>query len=626
METPSPSLRKKLAVHAANMMNTNSIGGGMVEINLGNFDAEEPKRRGSSNSASASTSTSSLQSTSSHEAYTLGDHEVYLHIRTEKNGLRYCDLSHYLVQSFVPKLVKDYISPLSHDQLLQLYSGIVPTVNDSLDEEPLPVRTLCFRIRPDIESVCVMDVVQSVFEGNQNKNKSVVLKHQGGHFQCAVDHDSAPFFIDAQLCITKSENIERQLVLRIHRVHDCAKEYVDIENNMTTERKAPDEESPRSFPINLHLKEASSLLQLIYSAQKHNTHADADGCVSPRPTPKETSVFLQENYQEKKTVKAEGTAEPVFPALSSKDFSLLQSSLPYLLLIWKGLVHQNCTFDTLVDIPLGTCFDTMYLSQIQQLSRDNMLKELRTVKAEIDKNSQHAEDEYSNFTELLGSPFNHYTIDLPETIPPKVSMMEFPSSECPPGFSIAAATASYDVAVDPANPVSAVDQIARKVYAACSALDDDEQRWHLKILNMETLARCVQIQAHFQELIDRIENPTQPSVVAVPVGFRHFGRKAVNHKGRVKRFLTAKVPLLDLKTGPSFLSVTRMLLLREGVFSKTPLFDLQAVEFEVSSPGCVQVVSDVNGKVLHKFWSSMDANKVKMFMYTLKSLETSQRS
>ena len=364
--------------------------------------------------------------------------------------------------------MKDYISPLSQDKLKELYAGIVPSMDDFLDKEPLPVRTLCFRIRPDIESAVVMDVVQSVFEGDQNNVRSIVLKRHDGHFQCAVahavDHDSAPFFIDAQLCTTKSDNMERQLILRIHHVQDHGEAMVEV-GRIETERKAAEEESP-SFAMNFHLKEVSSILQLISSAQKHKTHVDAYACSSPQFTPKETSLFLHENYQEEMSVNAGGTTEH-FPALSSQDFSILQSSLPHCLLLWKGISHHqsNYDFQTLIDVHLGTCWDVLYLSQIRQLSRENMLHELRLVKTETDKNAQQAEDEYSNFTKLLESTFKNYSIDFPDFIPQRVSLTKFPSSKCPPGFSIAASMASNDAKVDPANPATAVDAAARKIYA-----------------------------------------------------------------------------------------------------------------------------------------------------------------
>jgi hypothetical protein len=618
------SLREKLGVQAVNF----------YQVTVKRKLLEEPKRRGSNSTHSTDeedeshldqqSPTRSLQLTSSYEGYTLGDHEEYLHILTEKNGCRYCDVSHYFgVQSSIPKLVKDYISPLSQDQLKQLYFGIVPSMNDSLEKEPLPVRTLCLRIRPDIESGVVMNVVQSVFEGYQSNIKSIVLKRQGGHFQCAVDHDSAPFFIDAQLCTTKSENKERQLVLRIHHVQDHAEALVEV-GHLATERKASDEESP-SFAINIHLKEASSLLQLI-SAQKHNAHSyfDADDCASLQATPKETSLFLQDNYHEEKSVNAGGTSsEHVFPALSSQDFSILQSSLPHCLLLWEGISHHhsNCAFHTLIDVHLGTCLDTLYLSQIRQLSRETMLERLRMVKTEVDENTQKAEEEYSNFTELLESTFKHYSIDFPETIPPRMSLTIFPPSKSPPGFSIAAAMASNGVVVDPGNPAAAADEAARKVYAAFSALDDKEQRRYLRKINKEMITRGAEIIVHYQELIDQIEDLKLPSVVAAAKGFCSFARQAVNHKGRVERFLTSKVPLLELKilSGSCFITATCMLLVGEGLFPKTFLFDLRAVEFVVPSPGCVQVVSDASGEILHRFRSSMDASKVKMFLDTLKS-------
>ena len=70
----------------SNTTHTSSSLDGADETNL---DQQSPMR--------------SLQLKSSYEGYTLGDHVEYLHILTEKNGYRYCDVSHYLrVQSSIP--------------------------------------------------------------------------------------------------------------------------------------------------------------------------------------------------------------------------------------------------------------------------------------------------------------------------------------------------------------------------------------------------------------------------------------------------------------------------------------------------------------------------------------------
>ena len=148
------------------------------------------------------------------ERYTLEDHADYLLMKMETHG-RYwfCDVSDLFGESTIPILVKEYLSPIQFEELQGIYHGLQQSI-PSMDPEPLPVRTLVMRIRPDVNCLHIISAVKEALPGS-----SIFLHQEEGHIRCAVSpHGSTSFVLDAQLCTAKSHFMERQLMLRVYNI------------------------------------------------------------------------------------------------------------------------------------------------------------------------------------------------------------------------------------------------------------------------------------------------------------------------------------------------------------------------------------------------------------------------
>jgi hypothetical protein len=313
--------------------------------------------------------------------YTLGAHAKYLHLGAEENGqYHYCDVSHLflddyhdLVEDTPSNNIKDYISPIPYPELEKLYFGLEPSSGQGSIHEPLPVRTLAIRIRPDVKSRIVMDAVQRALD-DLDPSRCIILQNHDCHFRYAVRQSAAPFVIDSQLCTSRIEHqhndsgyMGRYLVVRVFPIIDYTQVLVENDNNDDTaasagaasdsQSKDPIPEEP--FALNLHLKEASSLLQFLCKydhADGMAVKADPPSCRMPslRQTQKgTTNYFLQRSsYRESTNVrKASDTnnsaskntttsttatrEDMILPALSKEDWATLQSSSTVLQKIWE---------------------------------------------------------------------------------------------------------------------------------------------------------------------------------------------------------------------------------------------------------------------------------------------------
>ncbi|KAL3941276.1 MAG: hypothetical protein SGARI_000656, partial [Bacillariaceae sp.] len=82
-------------------------------------------------------------------------------------------------------------------------------------EEPLPVRTVAIRVRPDVLCGAIMDAVHNAFEVLPNTCTTHVLKRQGGHIRGAVyiPEKQVAYVVDIQLCTQKNDDLERRLIV-----------------------------------------------------------------------------------------------------------------------------------------------------------------------------------------------------------------------------------------------------------------------------------------------------------------------------------------------------------------------------------------------------------------------------
>ena len=346
----------------------------------------------SPNATTNRTTTRDGSSNTTNNNYTLGAHATYLHLRAEEHGrYHYCDVSHLFLDrdelgvddtntAAPSNLMKDYISPISYPELQQLYFGLEPCSGGG-DDEPLPVRTLAIRIRPDVKARIVMDAVQRALD-DLDPSRCIILQHDDCHFRYAVRQSAAPFVIDSQLCTSRikdhyaaGSNMEWYLVVRVFPIIDYTTQvFVDTDNNQEdtlaaaaaaaaisdSHSKDPIPDEP--FALNLYLKEASSLLQFLCKYD-HTVKANPSCCTMPslRQTQKGTTAYFLErsNYKESKAVRKASNKnqkndsksntttttttattamttrrDMILPALSKEDWATLQSSSTVLQKIW----------------------------------------------------------------------------------------------------------------------------------------------------------------------------------------------------------------------------------------------------------------------------------------------------
>jgi hypothetical protein len=590
----------------------------------------------------------SLEFKSASQHYTLGDHSDFLFLSAEKNGWRYCDISPTLSESHIPKLVKDYISPVvSFEHLKQVYSDVKRTLKET-DQgasrpEPLAIRTLAFRVRPDVPSQTIMGAVESSFS---DIPESIVLTHQEGHYRCVMT--SIPCIFDAQLCVTTSEPFERTLLLRVYHAHDdeTAMEKID---GIVEPSTLKDSEALLAFSTHLHLRQASSLVQLL-SAENASPQT-----ACPKETPSDTSAHLLYKYESGPSVSEHTTDESanLLPALSTKDWFIVQSSEPLCIRVWKMISEIDCVFHTISTKPLGgltdkagsATIDPSFCLQLQRLCCEALtIDDLRATKDDaLEKHAWLLEGMYLHFLQVLESMWELYNIkdDRPSYLPEDMSVSETPST---PDYYVATAAkivAEYPISgsdnkdgggvqapskEDRKSPESAVDSIVGDVYAAYSKLNEEEFRAYCKDKNAQILARVNQIQKHEKEIIRLFEIPGTHEMQSAATEFSTLLAKAKQTKGdEVSDDELVEVPILKFPTsgnGMCYITPSKILYSTTGLMGKTLIFDLDAVQVEATSAACMTILLKNGARGRCKIWpSSLDVNHLTDFVDTLISLQ-----
>jgi hypothetical protein len=369
-----------------------------------------PHAQQTPNATNTNNKTATRDGSSNHNNnYTLGAHAKYLHLGAEGNGrYHYCDVSHLFLDDLKdndddddddnyddgylkehtppPNLIKDYISPISFPELQKLYFGLEPSSQGSGSSEPLPVRTLAIRIRPDVKSRIVIDTVQRAFD-DLDPSRCIILQNHECHFRYAMRQSLAPFVIDSQLCTSRimvenndnnqqdsAAGLERYLVLRVFPIMDYTQvlivedgdnPYNPVGTDAASDSQSKDPIPDEPFRLNLQLKEASSLLQFLHKYSNNSGMDDnvkvhhPQSCRMPslRKSQKGTTTYFLErsSYKEsmavrkisnkKSAFKATGGSatrpttqttrgDMILPALSKEDWATLQSSSTVLQKIW----------------------------------------------------------------------------------------------------------------------------------------------------------------------------------------------------------------------------------------------------------------------------------------------------
>lgn len=576
-------------------------------------------------------------------SYTLGDHMEYLHIRQDLGGHYYTDATYMLSDSSVSNLIHDFCTPIPVERLQTLYMGfqdIQKPKTSSETLESLPVRTMSFRLRPDVMTAVVLDAIKEACEIQPDTSVQVLRRLQG-HLRClllstcegANDHS---LILDATICTSRTGVLERQLILRVFHAEEFSPGHKrrssrDQDDDLFKMVGAND----LMVPVNLHLRGASSFLQYL---SKQSCRPNPTTVACPKGSPKANSAYFLASYDPCFSVQMRNEVPHVpvnniFPSLNSNDWALLQSSWTVISSAWRNLLEANCAFHSIVDIPLfdknlnneeAAVLDLHYCSQLRQVARDRMLAELESNFTDIKSNLDNMEKSYQNFVDMLKKTWLHYQMaQFRATVIPS-PRLKMPSTIPPPGFMQLAEVACKCAEASSLNPEAKCDDAVSKVFKTFSSQDDHASRKHLKEANALVMERLVKIQETQIDLVQELE--THQNAQSAAKQFCKSARAAINSKGRVERFILARVPVLDLtlSKGRCQITTTNMLCTNERAFdNKCYFFDLKAVDFQISSESCLAVITDdASREVLYKLHTvETDVRNLLEFLRTLQTLQ-----
>lgn len=181
--------------------------------------------------------------------------------------------------------------------------------NNTNIEEPLPVRTISIRVRPDVLCGAIMDATHHAFQVLPSDCTTHIIKRQGGHLRGAVylPKQQLAYVVDVQLCTQKNHILERRLLLRFYHIQDDPDALQELgqilqrrqqqaesdpqpavnENEMENDDNNYDLAQERSI-ANRHMKQACSLIQRLMAAEKQKggikkmDHKQQSRCVNFR--------------------------------------------------------------------------------------------------------------------------------------------------------------------------------------------------------------------------------------------------------------------------------------------------------------------------------------------------------
>eukprot|EP00934_Nitzschia_sp_Nitz4_P006659 Nitzschia sp. Nitz4//scaffold7_size249615//80915//83500//NITZ4_001161-RA/size249615-processed-gene-0.134-mRNA-1//1//CDS//3329558394//6649//frame0 len=662
------------------------------------------------------------------DVYTLQDHADFLKLKTERmGGWYFCDMSQYIPHStqaledddnsYAKDLVKDYCLPIPFRKLKKLYSGLAfhhvaaltksikatpvksprsqpdiasATSIDSIvstgqttvpHEEPLPVRTVTIRVRPDVLCGAIMDAVHHAFEMLPSNCASHVLKRQGGHLRGGVyiADQSLAYVADAQLCTQKNDQMERRLIVRFYHIQDDPEamnelsQVVRQENTPELPTDVLGEIQKDQHEANRHMKQSCSLIQRLMAAQQKGASTTLDtkqqsSWLGLRDKAFETKAAMQKsigkhleaNFNTCPSVRDENKkASPTIrrltlPSLSERDWSLMEVSWTLTKSIVEELDTRDCTYNTLSSLPFGQfpslpTLDVHYCSQLRRLSRETMIANLLRAAKDLEEYTKGAEYNCAICITLLDPIFAHYAIPKVEFPKTAKSLEDYPLEYTPPQVAfppwgnlvmealnkIAARTPTGEIDV-----ISAV----KLVYQAFSRQDDEEQTARLGRKNTQIMERLAMLQTHQRQLIRNVSDSHVYSGKAnrAAEAFYKRAQKASNagKDGYPTGSLEPEVPLLSFRislgastSGTCYVSSKQILFVTTFIplvgGTRSVVFDLGDVDFQVDEkapstllnpfPNTMKIILRSSQAILYEFRPSLNPTRLHKLLKIVQS-------
>jgi hypothetical protein len=229
---------------------------------------------------------------------------------------------------------------------------------------------------------------------------------------------------------------------------------------------------------------------------------------------------------------------------------------------------------------LSKRLDDHYCLQLRQISRKILLQDAKAAHEAFESQLQQVEESYFQFIHMLDDTYRRYGLETPEFMPRPATILELPVAQAhPPGFTTLAAVACSEENIQP-------DEAVQRVYAAFRQQDDQELDEHFKKQKQaQVTSRRQQIELEQRKLLRQLEDPQIKTLFTAGNKFATMASEATNSKGRDRQYYAgAKVPLLEFSTseGMCYVTASRILFVKTGIFFQTNLFDFSVVEFTTS--------------------------------------------
>ncbi|VEU40589.1 unnamed protein product [Pseudo-nitzschia multistriata] len=459
-------------------------------------------------------------------------------------------------------------------------------------EEPLPVRTISIRIRPDVLCGAVMDAAHHAFEILSTNHTSDVIKRQGGHLRGSVymaDKQLA-YVVDMQLCTQKNDGLERRLLLRFYHIHDDPDALQELGQVLMMEKKRKERQKQETAPpipqgdsvapstsiattsssssvaqeenntiAARHLKQTCSLIQRVMAAEKQeggikkmspvqqSRWLGIEGGHYDTKSEMQSTVasHLESSFKSCPSVREENKKASAvirrltLPSLSKRDWPIVEIAWSLTNHIVEELDTRDCSYNTLATLPFGQfpslpTLDVQFCSQLRRLSRENMITQLLKSAKDLEVYASRAEYKCAVCIALLDPMVERYGIP-PLSLPKAKSLDEYPldyeppQTICPPWGGLVSEALNKVAAKTPTGDID-VKSAMLLVYRAFARQDDEEKGVRLGRKNAQVMERLANMQSHQRSLVQNIRDSLHSSEKSEKSasGFLDYCEKALN--------------------------------------------------------------------------------------------------
>ena len=547
-------------------------------------------------------------------------------------------------------IVLDYCQPVyRYGDLQSRWMGL-STLSERQKEEPLAVRTVSIRIRPDTRQETVLDSVRSSVLSS-HKIHSHILKSTSEAWVAILGGGNAPVCISAMMA-THQTSHHRRLFLRFY-----ALSLVDLEAEIagnferifsSSKYTAP----PTRDPRHQRLVDACLVVQHMWKNRLQLTdHA-------PGRTHEDTSLWFRVNNKHSKSVEdivsdftRKRDCHSLFPSLAQDDMPVLNESFSLVDSIWDELQRRKCTYDTIAvkesqfgQRPCRTTLDKGYCWQLAQISNMQMLRDLQP-KVEIGDSALH--DTHQSLQELqiflvhnvliqtYRAPVNSASAitDLEtESAPVPLPSRKFEEFPWNPTVrrALKHVTEWTSTAIrrefDPKESVQLAEQSVRHVATHLVATDDADQKHFIKERNLTTMKKVEKGQEVCKTLLNQIQQAPQiwkkkvPKLQNAIEKWQDIGRKCA-----VNPIRSDAIPLLEIPTKMGQCCITRhqfVLQVKVAMLSQVYVFDYKTTDVRATPnhPLTKLAILENGKKVAGCNPDGVDVLQVAKLIETLKSL------